>query len=74
MLINIKATYKCDSCEKEEDWIMGNPMVGCYFQRNDILSYLEQSILPGWIKDSNGSHFCHSCHMSKPLLRPRGQK
>lgn len=72
MLIHIKTTYRCDSCHKVEDWIMGNEYcsnTGAWGIRKEIFQTIEYEVKPGWVRDDFQNHWCPDCHMKKPIKK-----
>ena len=76
MLKHIKATYACDSCGKEKDWIIGNGFTGCWNDLDSILDCIKFSMISGWVraepdciqgKQPCPLHWCDACHMKKPI-------
>lgn len=69
MLLHIKAVYRCDSCHKIDEWLMGNEWsswngsLGCL---DGIFQCIKEQMLPGWVK-SEYNHWCNNCHMKKDI-------
>lgn len=64
MLKHIKAVYVCDSCDKEDEWVLGHGIKNWLIIK-DICKYIKYGFIDGWVRSGEWDcqkHWCPACH------------